>query len=97
MNSKIARHDTLLAFAVAGMLSGAIGASCSREGPPAPAAAAALDKHVCRTLNACKGQGGCKTSDNGCSGKNSCKGKGGCATVDKHGCAGQNSCKGLGG
>ena len=27
-----------------------------------------------------KGQGGCKTSDGGCSGKNSCKGKGGCAT-----------------
>ena len=30
--------------------------------------------------NACKGQGGCKTGDNGCKGKNSCKGKGGCAT-----------------
>jgi len=27
-----------------------------------------------------KGQGGCKSSDNGCKGKNSCKGKGGCAT-----------------
>jgi hypothetical protein len=27
-----------------------------------------------------RGQGGCKTSDNGCKGKNSCKGKGGCAT-----------------
>jgi hypothetical protein len=30
--------------------------------------------------NDCKGQGGCKSSDNGCKGKNSCKGKGGCAT-----------------
>jgi hypothetical protein len=30
--------------------------------------------------NSCKGNGGCKSSDNGCKGKNSCKGKGGCAT-----------------
>ena len=30
-------------------------------------------------MNECKGQGGCKTGDNGCAGKNSCKGKGGCA------------------
>lgn len=37
-------------------------------------------KHSCKGKNDCKGQGGCKTSDNGCKGKNSCKGKGGCAT-----------------
>ena len=36
-------------------------------------------KHDCKGLNECKGQGGCKTGDNGCAGKNSCKGKGGCA------------------
>jgi hypothetical protein len=37
-------------------------------------------KHSCTGKNDCKGQGGCKSSDNGCKGKNSCKGKGGCAT-----------------
>jgi hypothetical protein len=37
-------------------------------------------KHSCKGKNDCKGQGGCKSSDNGCKGKNSCKGKGGCAT-----------------
>jgi hypothetical protein len=37
-------------------------------------------KHSCKGNNDCKGQGGCKSSDNGCKGKNSCKGKGGCAT-----------------
>jgi uncharacterized cupredoxin-like copper-binding protein len=37
-------------------------------------------KHSFKGNNDCKGQGGCKASDNGCKGKNSCKGKGGCAT-----------------
>ena len=37
--------------------------------------------HDCKGKNACKGQGGCKTSDNGCKGKNSCKGNGGCKTA----------------
>ena len=36
--------------------------------------------HGCKGMNACAGQGGCKTGDNGCKGKNSCKGHGGCAT-----------------
>jgi hypothetical protein len=35
-------------------------------------------------MNACKGQGGCKTGNNGCGGKNDCKGKGGCAVPIKH-------------
>lgn len=37
-------------------------------------------KHDCKGHNECKGQGGCKTGDEGCKGKNSCKGKGGCNT-----------------
>jgi hypothetical protein len=45
-------------------------------------AANALDKHDCKGMNSCKGQGGCKTGDNGCKGKNSCKGNGGCKTTD---------------
>jgi hypothetical protein len=45
--------------------------------------AIALDSasHDCKGKNACKGQGGCKTGDNGCKGKNSCKGNGGCKTT----------------
>jgi hypothetical protein len=39
-----------------------------------------LPAHDCAGKNACKGQGGCKSGDNGCAGKNSCKGKGGCKT-----------------
>lgn len=39
-----------------------------------------LPKHDCAGKNACKGQGGCKSGDQGCAGKNSCKGKGGCKT-----------------
>src|SRR5690348_12442686 len=38
--------------------------------------------HDCRGKNACKGEGGCRTGDNGCALKNSCKGKGGCAMKD---------------
>jgi hypothetical protein len=41
----------------------------------------AIEKHLCKGQNSCKGKGGCKTGDNGCKGKNSCKGRGGCATL----------------
>jgi hypothetical protein len=37
-------------------------------------------QHSCAGKNSCKGQGGCKTGDQGCKGKNTCKGKGGCKT-----------------
>jgi hypothetical protein len=40
----------------------------------------ATTQHDCKGNNECKGQGGCKTGDNGCKGQNSCKGKGGCKT-----------------
>jgi hypothetical protein len=45
--------------------------------------------HVCRGLNACKGQGA--------DGKNDCAGQGACSTVEKHGCKGDNACKNQGG
>lgn len=50
------------------------------------------DPHVCRGLNACKGQGGGDTA-----GKNACAGQGDCATAKHHGCGPENECKGLGG
>ncbi len=79
--------------AMGGLLAGAamnVSASTSTQsqrstvqpqlGSKAPANA--LDKHDCKGMNACKGQGGCSAGDNGCKGKNSCKGKGGCKSAD---------------
>ena len=54
--------------------------------------AAGGEKHVCKGLNSCKGEGGGENA-----GKNACKGQGGCATTAKHDCAGKNACKGQGG
>ncbi len=50
---------------------------------------AAAEKHVCRGLNACKGQGA--------DGKNACAGQGTCATAKPHSCHTHNECKGQGG
>ncbi len=50
------------------------------------------ESHLCRGLNACKGQGGGEVA-----GKNACAGQGECATVKEHACGGENECKGLGG
>ena len=56
------------------------------------------DRHVCQTLNSCRGQGGCKADPNGCPGLNTCRGKGRCASPELyHSCKGQNKCKGQGG
>jgi len=68
------------------------------------------NKHACKGLNSCKGQGGgenagknsckgqggCATATHECKGMNECKGQGGCNSGDA-GCAGKNSCKGKGG
>jgi hypothetical protein len=42
-----------------------------------PAQKKEIEKHACRGLNSCKGNGGGSKKEWG---KNSCKGKGGCAT-----------------
>jgi hypothetical protein len=67
-----------LGSAVAGLAAAA--KLMADDAPPKKVKAA---KHDCKGNNACKGQGGCKTGDNGCKGKNSCKGKGGCAVPPK--------------
>lgn len=59
------------------------------EGKKDDVLAAWTSKHVCRGLNACKGQGADKM--------NECAGKGTCATVEHHTCHYKNSCKNLGG
>ena len=51
-----------------------------------------VEKHLCRGLNVCKGQGGGESA-----GKNACAGMGECATEKEHACGGENECKGLGG
>lgn len=48
-----------------------------------------VEMHLCRGLNACKGQGA--------SGKNECAGRGTCSSLKHHDCGGQNECKGQGG
>jgi hypothetical protein len=37
-------------------------------------------------INACKGQGACKTANNGCKGQNACKGKGWMAAPSEKEC-----------
>ena len=52
-------------------------------------APSAADKHACKGLNGCKGQG--------IGGKNACKGQGSCASKEyRHSCSGKNACKGQG-
>src|SRR5262245_41179605 len=50
----------------------------------ASVAAVAVERHVCRGLNACKNQGA--------GGENECAGRGNCATVEHHTCGGSNAC-----
>ncbi|MCI0516215.1 MAG: hypothetical protein L0Y45_00110 [Woeseiaceae bacterium] len=85
--------NKLLIGAVTGLFAGAQAQNVYAQ----EAAEEGADKHVCKGMNECKGQGGCEAGDNGCAGKNSCKGHGGCATSAKHACKGQNECKGQGG
>ena len=67
----------VIGAAVAGLAAGSrLDAAATEEGDSGA-------KHACKGMNECKGQGGCKTGDNGCAGKNSCKGKGGCAVPVK--------------
>jgi hypothetical protein len=92
--AKLSRREfgSFVSAAAAGLAGGAVVLSGCGDGM-----AAMQQKHVCKSLNTCKGQGGCKTGDAGCAGKNSCKFKGGCATFEKHTCKGMNNCKNQGG
>ena len=85
---------SLVAMAMLGVIAGT-SAGCKSQDRYESVSSA--DKHACKGLNACKGQGGCATASNACAGKNACKGQGGCATADKHACKGMNACKGQGG
>jgi hypothetical protein len=86
------RFHELSAAAVGGLVAGTL-AGCGPSEPAKPVANAPAeglgDKHLCRGLNECKGQG--------VSGKNDCRGQGDCATVEHHSCGTENACKGQGG
>jgi hypothetical protein len=58
---------TLAATAAAMLMGGAVGLTS------APASA---DSVHCSGVNACKGQGACKSASNSCKGQNACKGQG---------------------
>ncbi len=93
MSMKRRNFNKLLLGAVTGILAGAQAFSIKAV----EAADEGGEKHVCKGMNDCKGQGGCATSaKHGCKGQNDCKGQGGCKSGD-NGCAGKNSCKGHGG
>jgi hypothetical protein len=83
---KISKSSLALTAAFAGLLGG----TAARAAQPLPTAdnaisaglfadkkAAAVEKHACKGLNSCKGNGG---GDKSQWGKNECKGKGACAT-----------------
>jgi hypothetical protein len=79
-------HSGLLAAAVTGLLLGATGcashtSSADPEAPKPTPIASGGEAHACKGMNACKGQGGCKTEAHGCKGMNDCKGQGGCKTA----------------
>ena len=95
------RSSTILAAAVTGLLMGGTSGCTSEkpaEQPKNEKPAAEIEKHACKGLNSCKGNGGCGVEGkHTCKGNNDCSGKGGCPTVPKHTCGGLNDCKGQGG
>ncbi|MBM4003333.1 MAG: hypothetical protein FJ295_08605 [Planctomycetes bacterium] len=96
------RFHELSAAALGGLLAGAAagcgssndkgagaGSGTGSSGAGSGIAASSGEKHTCRGLNECKGQGA--------GSKNDCRGMGDCATFASHSCGGQNACKGQGG
>lgn len=77
MNTKTG--SIIAAAAMAGLVSGSVltttGCSTDKAGMHSETA---MQKHDCAGMNACKGQGGCKTAQHDCKGQNECKGQGGC-------------------
>ena len=77
-------------LAIAAAFAGLVGGTAARASQPSPEAESYLsagmtfddakskiEKHACKGMNSCKGQGGGSKKEFG---KNECKGKGACAT-----------------
>lgn len=96
VSSEMNRRDfqKLAAAAMGGVLAGATTGCGDKSEPKKPVdekpkeVAVIVEKHICRGLNSCKGQGK--------DGKNACAGQGTCATAKAHDCGTQNECKGQG-
>ncbi|HEX2736135.1 MAG TPA: hypothetical protein VHM70_31255 [Polyangiaceae bacterium] len=71
------KNTSILAAAITGLMLGTT-AIAHADGAPGKTKAGEAGKHSCKGLNACKGQGGCKTEKHACKGLNECKGLGGC-------------------
>ena len=76
-------NHLILAAAVAGLFAGSSMASlraadADTAKDKTATEKAEVGKHACKAMNACKGQGGCKTDKSECKAKNACKGHGGC-------------------
>jgi hypothetical protein len=81
---KISKNSIILTAAFAGLISGTVARAAqpthSNDAISAGMLAdekKAIEKHACKGLNSCKGNGG---GDGSQFGKNDCKGKGACAT-----------------
>jgi hypothetical protein len=92
-DARLDRRDfhRLTTAALGGLAAGAVLGCKGEPGamPPSGTPVAEGEKHLCRGLNECKGQGK--------GGDNACRGQGACATVAAASCGGNNECKGLGG
>jgi hypothetical protein len=85
---KVSKNSLILTAALTGLLGGTVARAAApptqdtskQDTAKSKKSTAKVEKHSCAGKNSCKGNGGCKTSDQGCKAKNSCKGKGGCAT-----------------
>ena len=84
---KISKNSLILTAAFTGLLGGTVARAAApttqdskQDTSKTKKSTTKVEKHACAGKNSCKGNGGCKTGDQGCKAKNSCKGKGGCAT-----------------
>jgi hypothetical protein len=67
---------TMIALATATLFTAACGGKGESSASTTPMAKEQVAAIHCMGLNACKGQGSCKTAQNACKGQNSCKGQG---------------------
>ena len=74
MNITQTARTLIISAAMAGLVAGTMGITgCSTDSKAGSASSdTATSKHDCKGLNSCKGQGGCKTGEQGCKGKNDC-------------------------
>ena len=82
-NARVQRAASVVALAVSGLFAGSI-AGCTSPDEQGSSSESSMAAHACAGMNACKGQGGCKTASHACAGQNACKGQGGCAVPVKH-------------